>query len=86
MTDYNFTITLNHLFQINLESYGIDWDGPLAQEVGDDNHVEVPETNWPLNMEQFQELRESVNPLRQSVYHGVDCYLEVLQFILDRLQ
>ena len=56
------------------------------REVGDDNHLEVPETNCPLNMEQFQELRESVNPLRQSIYYGVDCYLEVLQFILNRLQ
>ena len=55
------------------------------QEVGD-NHMEVPETNCPLNMEQFQELRTSVNPLRQSIYYGVDCYLEVVQFILNRLQ
>ena len=76
----------NYLFQINFENYGIDWDGPVVQEVGDNNHVEVPETNCPLSMEQFQELRETVNPLRQSIYHGVDCYLEVLQFILNRLQ
>ena len=40
------------------------------QEVGDNNHVEVPETNYPLSTEQFQELRESVNPLGQSNYHG----------------
>ncbi len=76
----------NYLFQINFENYGIDWDGPVVQEVDDSNHVEVPETNCPLSMKRFQELRETVNPLRQSIYHAVDCYLEVLQFIFNRLQ
>ena len=34
----------------------------------------------PLAYEAFQELTESVNPLRDSYVYGVDIYSEVLQF------
>lgn len=53
----------------------------MPAEIGEDNHVEVPETTFPLNVEQFQELERRIDPLRHSLYHGVDCYIDVLQFI-----
>ena len=55
----------------------------MPAEIEQDNHVEVPETTLPLNMEQFQELERRIHPLRHSPYHGVDCYTDVLQFILN---
>ena len=67
--------------QINIENYGVDWDGPVPAEIGEDNHVEVPDTTFPLNMEHFHELERRINPLRHSSHHGVDCYMDVLQFI-----
>jgi hypothetical protein len=69
-----------------MENYGVDWDGPVPAGIGDDNHVEVPETISPLNTEQLQELQESIDPLQHSLCHGVDCYVNVLQFISQRLQ
>ena len=42
--------------------------------------VSVPETENPLTYEAFQELPESVNPLRDSDVHGVDIYSEVVHF------
>jgi hypothetical protein len=74
------------LLKINIDNYGIDWDGPVPGEVGEGNHVEVPETISPLNQEHLQGLQESIDPLRDSLYHGVDCYVDVLQFITQRLQ
>ena len=53
----------------------------MPAEIGEDNHVEVPATTLPLSVEQFQELERTIDPLRHSPYHGVDCYVDVLQFI-----
>ena len=58
----------------------------MPAEIGEDNHVEVPETTLPLNMEQFQELERRIDPLRYSSNHGVDCYTDVLQFISSTTQ
>jgi hypothetical protein len=53
----------------------------VPAEIGEGNHIEVPETTLPLIMEQFKEFRRRIHPLCYSPYHGVDCYTNVLQFI-----
>ena len=71
-----------------MDNYGIDWDGPVPTEVnelGNENLVNVPETNCPLGMEQLNLLRQNIDPLRQSNCHGIDCNLEYLQFLMNEL-
>ena len=73
------------MLQINMHNFGIDWEGPVSQDINSDNHVDVPETNFPINVEQLNELRENIDPLRHSDFHGIDCYLETLQFFTNRI-
>jgi hypothetical protein len=47
--------------------------------------VEVPETMVPLDENAWLELQQNIDPKRPSAYHGVDIYMEVLQFITERL-
>ena len=46
----------------------------------------VPETELPMNETQAEELRRLIDPLQDSLYHGVDIYLEVLSYLDERLQ
>jgi hypothetical protein len=39
----------------------------------------------PLNENAWLELQQNINPKRYSAYHGVDIYMEVLQFITERM-
>ena len=70
--------------QINPENFGINWEGPVTTEE-ESNHVEVPETMVPLGENAWLELQQNIDPKRPSAYHGVDIYMEVLQFITERL-
>ena len=70
---------------MNVDEYGIDWEGPVPTEVDDDNIVEIPETNFPLTPQQHAVLFESVDALRPSEYHGVDIYLDTLTFLTSSL-
>lgn len=83
---------INNLFQFifqSAERYGIDFEGPQPTEEFDGPYtnsdetiaVEVPHTEMPMTPEAYDELSHSINPLRNSEFHGVDIYLEVLQFL-----
>ena len=63
-----------------MHNFDTDWESPVSQDINSDNHVDVPETNFPINVEQLNELRENIDPLWHSNFHGIDCYLETLQF------
>lgn len=52
---------------------------------GNENHLEVPETSLSPNENVWTELTENIDPNRPSPYHGIDIYLEALQFITERL-
>ena len=66
--------------QVDLNDYGIDWDGPLpnqewdGQHQDDDRTVEVPSTSFPLSQQVFEHLQRTIDPLRNTQYHGVDIY------------
>lgn len=47
--------------------------------------VDVPDTDMPIDETDVEELRRSIDPLRNSLHHGVDIYLEVLNFFEHRL-
>lgn len=67
--------------------YGIDWEGPMA-----DDHdmvaesITVPETTNPLTEEQSQELLANIDPLKQCDNYGINIYLETLEFVHTKLE
>lgn len=66
-----------------IQAYGIDIDGPVRDDHGDDiNVVEVPNTLNPLQQTHYQEMLAAIDPLRPSDCHGIDIYMEVLSFIM----
>lgn len=72
--------------QVNLDCYGIDYEGPTSTQCqdGEEQGVEVPETtvaSQMLTIEESRQLSIRVNPLDQSEFHGVDLYLETLNFL-----
>ena len=60
----------------------LTWDSlcPSA-EATDETDAVVPETELPINDTQAEELRRLIDPLRDSLYHGVDIYMEVLSYL-----
>jgi len=78
--------------QIDEATYGIDYEGPTPSEewhgpllANENNPVEVPPTGCPLNDSDWQELNTNFDPTRESVCHGVDIYLEVLEYVEGRI-
>ena len=63
------------LLQEEINAYGIDWDGPLPDEV-----VDVPEVPELLDANQLQVLINSVDPLQRSEVYGIDLYVETKLF------
>ena len=59
-------------------SYGIDEDGPEADEEGT---VIVPQLNYQLSSTDYQRLRDNVDPLSPSENYGIDLYEQTVQFI-----
>lgn len=63
--------------------YGIDWDGPIAENTNE-NNLEVPNIPCPLLDTDLDDLKENINPLRESSFQGVDIYLETVEFVEER--
>lgn len=72
---------------INYESYGIDWEGPPPSPEWHESveSVEVPDTVIALSENDKLELVTAVDPLRGSDVNGIDIYLEVLDFLQQKL-
>lgn len=71
-------------FQVDDEMFGIDWDGPLP-DITCDSHVEVPLVESPLTDSEYTELCEQINPIADSEEHGMDIYINCLEFIRSKL-
>ena len=69
---------------MNVNAYGIDWDGPAPSEewdrvVEDDSVIVwVPQTFCALDSQGVQALARQVDPAEPSMYYGVDIYLNAL--------
>ena len=69
-----------------MNTYGIDWNGPLAVSRNDDDYeVAVPYIQCPLADGLLDDLQETVHPLDESLNHGIDLYISALQFVNSRL-
>lgn len=66
-----------HFSQEEAAMYGIDWDGPIAENTNE-NNLEVPNIPCPLLDTDLDDLKENINPLRESSFQGVDIYLETV--------
>lgn len=72
---------------MDLNAYGIAWDGPAPSEEWDgifeDDSVivQVPETFCPHDSQGVQALARQVDPAEPSMYYGVDIYLNALSFM-----
>ncbi|XP_035990299.1 uncharacterized protein LOC105920722 isoform X1 [Fundulus heteroclitus] len=62
--------------EVNLEDYGIDWEGPMTFD--GDGTVDVPETPEGLKNLVFSHLDGRIDPLRPSLCFGIDILLEAL--------
>lgn len=73
----------------DLSSYGIDWNGPPPSslwhgELDDERTpIEVPTVPELLQPEGSQVLAERVDAMGDSDYHGVDLYIQTLDYILN---
>lgn len=69
---------------LDIESYGIDQDGPIP-DIITDNNVVVPELELKLTESENQQLKENVDPLSDDGNSGINHFLSVLQ-ILETFQ
>ncbi|KXJ20659.1 hypothetical protein AC249_AIPGENE921 [Exaiptasia diaphana] len=65
---------------LNLDTYGVDPDGPLP-DVITDNNVVVPEFTFELTDIENEQLRQSVDPLSDDGNCGINHFLHVLRII-----
>lgn len=79
------------VFQGGYNIYGIDWDGPLpcsewsGQDKDNDDLVEIPPVNCPLQEADIERLKIHVKPLDQSDSYGIDLYIKTLSFVCNCL-
>ena len=64
------------------ENYGTGEDG-LPPSSEDYSGVEVPEVGLSLDSEQYMDLRQLVDPLKESNNYGIDVYEETLHFLTN---
>jgi len=73
--------------RVDIENYGIDWEGPSPSEEwggplgSTDESVVMPETSLPLSLETSEELARTIDPCQYSEFQGVDIYMQTLTFI-----
>ena len=65
--------------------YGIDWDGPLPDDIMTNAIVDIPSVINPLSDEHYGELCSEICPLAASTDYGKDLYETCLQFVYDKL-
>ena len=73
------------LLQEEINAYGIDRDGPLADEADCDEAVDVPEVPGLLDPNQLQVLINSVDPLQRLEVYGIDLYVETKRIVHNLL-
>jgi hypothetical protein len=62
--------------------HGVDWD---VADVSSADSVEVPEVPAPTSQNGLRELNEVIDPLKESDCHGIDIYIETLEYIWNRI-
>lgn len=77
----------NIMLQGSVESFGIDWDGPLSLESDDGpDRVDVPQVTNPLQPADYFELKATIDPTRPCEDFGYSYYMDTLAFVNSKLQ
>ena len=66
---------------MDCSEYGIDWLGPVSNEMEEDTEIEVPQVRHALEPFIARQLISSIDPVRPSDSQGVDIYLDTLNFL-----
>ena len=70
-----------------MNDYGVDWDNPCPTDQDlEDHEIVVPTTSLPLNPIEAENLQILIDPLKDSEYHGVDIYMDVLCYFQQCFQ
>ena len=72
--------------QEEIEHFGIDWDGPVAEQSELDQSVDVPELRNAISFQREQELRQLINPLEESDCYGLNIYMQTVRFVVGSLE
>ena len=62
----------------------MDWNGPLPDEE-EVNRVDIPTVGNPLSDQDYAELCTTISPHTNSDCFGTDLYLNVLNFVCQKL-
>ena len=65
----------------DFSSYGIDWDVPNMYLSSRDNLIQIPRIACPLSEDQYELFCSNIDPLKESVDHGIDIYIEALDML-----
>ena len=60
----------------DLPNYGIDWNGPVAEE--GDNAISIPNMPCPLTEERFAQLQLEIDPLENPSSLGIELYWRLI--------
>lgn len=64
----------------NVQYMGIDWNGPLPTSEENIVHCNAPCN--PLQEQEYQDLRNTIDPLEPSCEYGIELYNETLAFVV----
>ena len=70
--------------QADLALYGIDWSGPIPNS-DDVDSVNVAVARNPLEEQDSLHLQATISPLSHSECHGIDLFIQTLQFVCQKL-
>ena len=76
---------LDFFSQVDETYYGVDEDGSVLER-DDDEGAPVPESNFVLQHEHYEELKSLVNPQAHSDSYGIDFYQAALAFVYDKIR
>lgn len=67
-------------------AYGIDWEGPIPEEIETLEEVHVPDIICPLQSPADLAELSAIDPLRESDSYGIEIFLETKHFVYSKIQ
>jgi len=76
-------LTALDFFEQVPDSYGVDLEDGLVGDNSDSERVTIPQVSFQLIDKHLELLKHNVNPLDDSVNHGIELYERTLHFIYN---
>ena len=71
---------------VDVETFGLDPDGPIPESDDDTVMISVPDTNIPLSQSSFDTLHTTIDPLQDCDDFGVDLYVRTVRLMYQLMQ